>query len=62
MRIFSGVAPPTPPICQNRKESITWMRGSRMALTREENAADMAAPASASLSGVAPPRPIEPMA
>ena len=35
--------------------------GSRIALISELNAADVAAPASASLSGVAPPRPSEPM-
>ena len=38
------------------------MRGSRIALISELNAADDAAPASASLSGVAPPRPSEPTA
>ena len=41
---------------------MTSIRGSRMALTREVNAAALAAPARASLSGVAPPRPSEPMA
>ena len=36
------------------------LRGRRIALTSEVNAAEVAAPASASLSGVAPPRPSEP--
>ena len=56
----SQVAPLTPPICQNRNESIAWMRGSMIALISEPNAALTAAPASASLSGVAPPRPSDP--
>ena len=41
---------------------MTSIRGSRMALISELKAADVAAPASASLSGVAPPRPSEPTA
>ena len=58
--IEANVPPPTPPICQKRNSFITSIRGSRMALTNELNAAAVAAPASASLSGVAPPRPREP--
>jgi hypothetical protein len=56
----SQVAPPTPPICQKRKLVITSTRGNRIAFTSELNAAVMAAPARASLSGLAPPRPSEP--
>ncbi len=56
----SQVAPPTPPICQNRKVVITSARGKMMALTSDPNVAEMAAPASASLSGVAPSRPRDP--
>ncbi len=56
----SQVAPPTPPICQNRKVSIASTRGRRRALVSEAKAAEMAAPARVSLSGVAPPRPSEP--
>ena len=56
----SQVTPPIPPICQNRNESITRTRGSRIAETSDEHAADVAAPARASFSGVAPPRPNDP--
>ena len=49
----SHVAPPTPPICQKRKVSMASTRGSMRALTRDMKAADAAAPARASLSGVA---------
>ena len=60
--ILGHEAPPTPPICQNRKVVRISTRGSRIALISELNAAEMAAPASASLSGVAPPRPSDPTA
>ena len=62
MPIRSHVAPPTPPICQKRNVSMASTRGSSTALTSDANAAVAAAPASASLSGVAPPRPSEPTA
>ena len=62
MTMRSHVAPPTPPICQNRNAVSMSTRGSRIALTSDASAAEVAAPASASLSGVAPPRPSEPTA
>ena len=58
--MLSHEAPPTPPICQERKVSMTLARGRTIALTSEAKAAELAAPASASLSGVAPPRPRDP--
>ncbi|MNP38326.1 hypothetical protein D3C76_1318320 [compost metagenome] len=55
------VADPTLPTCQNLNWSMTYERGIIMAVTSEESAALMAAPAKTSLMGVAPPRPIEPI-
>jgi hypothetical protein len=49
-----------PPTCQKRKSFIAAARGSITALTSDERAALMAAPARASLMGVAPPAPSEP--
>ena len=40
---------------------MTLERGIIIAMTREERAALVAAPAKTSLMGVAPPRPIEPI-
>ena len=54
------VAPPILPICHLRNSSMTLARGSRMADTSDVNAAEVAAPARASFSGVAPPRPSDP--
>ena len=58
-RMDSKEAPPTPPICQERTPSAMSLRGSTTALMKEARAAAVAAPASASLSGVAPSRPRE---
>ena len=58
--IRSKVAPPTPPTCQDRTPPAISARGSTTASVSDENATEVAAPASASFSGVAPPRPIEP--
>ena len=60
-RMRANVAPPTPPICQDWMPPAMSLRGSTTAITRDEKATEVAAPASASLSGVAPPRPSEPM-
>jgi hypothetical protein len=55
------VAPPTPPICQDCTFSPRSLRPSTTALMNDASAAEVAAPASASLSGVAPPLPSEPI-
>jgi len=60
-RVSAVSARPTLPTCQKRKTRMTSMRGSRMALDSDVNAAVMMAPARASLSGVGPPRPSDPM-
>ncbi len=56
----SYCAPLTEPICQLRNSSMTSARGNKMALVKLDRAAAVAAPARASLSGVAPPWPIDP--
>ncbi len=53
--IPSHVAPLTLPTCQNRNAFITSVLGNITALTREDKAALVAAPARASFIGVAPP-------
>ena len=58
---LSHVAPPTPPICHDWNVPAMSLRGRMIAVTNEAKAADVAAPANASFSGVAPPRPNEPM-
>ena len=51
--------PPTVPTCQNRKLSIVFRSVSRMPEVQLDTAAVSAAPAIASLTGVAPSRPSE---
>ena len=58
----SHVPRPTEPTCQTRKSFRPWARGSMIALMSELMAALVATPARASLTGVAPPGPVEPTA
>ena len=62
MKVWTSaqLAPLTLPTCQKRKELMTFSRGITMMLTSDENAVETAVPASASLSGEAPPRPLDP--
>ena len=60
--MVSKVAPPTPPICQDCTLAAMSPRGRAMAVMNDVSAAEVAAPASASLSGVGPPRPSDPTA
>ena len=56
--IFSQVALPILPTCQNLKASITRLFGSIIVLTSEPKTMLTAEPESASFSGVAPSLPI----
>ena len=58
--MVAKVAPPTPPICQERILAEMSPRGRATAVMNEASAALVAAPARASFSGVAPPRPSDP--
>lgn len=57
----SKFAPPTPPICHDRTLPAMSPRGRITAVTNDASAAEVAAPARASLRGVAPPRPSDPI-
>ena len=58
----SAARPASEPTTQNRNWSSVSASSSRTAVVNEPRRAVMAAPARASLTGVAPPRPSEPMA
>ena len=59
---ISEPRPASAPTCQNRKESSVAVSLTTMARTIANSSADSAAPASARVTGVAPPRPAAPTA
>ena len=58
--IVSVPRPTSDPTAQNRNWSSVSTSSSRTTEVNDDRSAAVAAPASASLTGVAPPRPIEP--
>ena len=60
-KVRESVAPPTPPICQDWMPPAMSARGRMMATTKDEKVIAVAVPAKASLRGVAPSRPSEPI-